>query len=170
MAYKNIEDKRDYDRRYAKSHPKEMKKYQDNYYLNHREEKLKRSKEYYYKHKKRIDVRHGINRKSVEGIYTQIKGSNKQNRKIKFDMTKEEFITWYKKQERKCVYCDRTEKEVVKDRNGRFTRLSIDRKDNNKGYEIDNIVLCCLSCNATKSDFFTYDEMLKIGKIIKDRK
>lgn len=45
-------------------------------------------------------------------------------------------------------------------------RLTIDRKDNKIGYIIDNMVLCCFRCNSTKSDFFTFEEMLKIGKKI----
>lgn len=48
-------------------------------------------------------------------------------------------------------------------------RLTIDRKNNNGNYCIDNIVLACYRCNTIKGDFFTEQEMLKIGKIIKER-
>jgi hypothetical protein len=34
--------------------------------------------------------------------------------------------------------------------NGTFTRNGIDRKDNSKGYTIDNVVSCCFICNKGK--------------------
>ena len=47
-------------------------------------------------------------------------------------------------------------------------RLEIDRKDNNKGYEKGNLALCCCRCNTIKSDFFTEEEMFKVGAIIEE--
>lgn len=44
--------------------------------------------------------------------------------------------------------------------------LEVDRKDNNKGYEIDNCVLACAICNMSKSDKFTYEEFKSIGDAI----
>ena len=45
-------------------------------------------------------------------------------------------------------------------------RFSIDRKKNGIGYSLDNIVLACSRCNSIKSDYFTEEEMLKIGNFI----
>ena len=45
-------------------------------------------------------------------------------------------------------------------------RLTIDRKDNDRGYTIDNIVLSCNRCNMIKGNFFNEQDMLKIGKIV----
>lgn len=42
--------------------------------------------------------------------------------------------------------------------------ITLDRKDNEKGYVKDNIVLCCSRCNLIKSNFFNEEEMLLIGK------
>jgi hypothetical protein len=44
--------------------------------------------------------------------------------------------------------------------------MTIDRKDNDQGYLPDNCVSCCFVCNRTKSNFFSYEEMLEIGKIV----
>ena len=42
--------------------------------------------------------------------------------------------------------------------------MSIDRKDNTKGYTSDNVVACCFLCNKIKGSFFTEEEMRKIGE------
>ena len=44
--------------------------------------------------------------------------------------------------------------------------LEVDRKDNTKGYEIDNCVLACAVCNMAKSDKFTYNEFRRVGGVI----
>jgi endogenous inhibitor of DNA gyrase (YacG/DUF329 family) len=106
------------------------------------------------------------------GIY-YLTRTRAKNRDIEFNITKEDFINWYDNQNKKCIYCDRTEEQIKssprmgKDRTER--RLSIDRLDNNKGYEMGNIGLACKKCNMIKSSEFTYEEMLEIGKIIKKR-
>lgn len=37
--------------------------------------------------------------------------------------------------------------------------IGLDRMDNNIGYELQNVVPCCVSCNRIKSDQLSYDEM-----------
>lgn len=44
-----------------------------------------------------------------------------------------------------CVYCGKIP-NWPKERNG------IDRVDNNKGYEIENCVSCCFTCNSAKKE------------------
>ena len=39
-------------------------------------------------------------------------------------------------------------------------------KDNSIGYNISNIVLSCRRCNSVKSDYFTEEEMIRIGKLL----
>jgi len=41
--------------------------------------------------------------------------------------------------------------------------MSIDRKDNNKGYTSDNVTSACFLCNKIKGSFFSYEEMKEIG-------
>ena len=124
-------------------------------------------------------------RKTPAGIYQQLKGQITFGRKYKNKRlfngylrgrrrellcTQDEFVKWYEAQPKVCAYCGISEDKLmslpdVYNRN--LTRLSVDAIDNNKDYSIDNIILACRRCNAVKSDFFTHDEMLKIGKIIK---
>jgi 5-methylcytosine-specific restriction endonuclease McrA len=43
----------------------------------------------------------------------------------------------------------------------------LDRKDNSLGYSRNNCVVCCPRCNRAKSNHFTYEEWVEIGKVIK---
>jgi len=62
-----------------------------------------------------------------------------------------------------CDYC-----------NGQFgqvtTGVGLDRKDNTKGYTLENSVSCCGWCNKLKSDQLSYTEMKSVvGLIIEMR-
>lgn len=43
----------------------------------------------------------------------------------------------------------------------------LDRKDSFEGYSVENCVVCCSRCNQAKSNFFTYEQWVEIGKVIK---
>lgn len=92
-------------------------------------------------------------------------------RKYKLEFTRQEFINWDIQQIRKCFYCDIPEQIMLvipefhkKRGTGFFYRLTIDRMDNLKNYSLDNIVLACPPCNATKGDLFTNDEFKEIAQ------
>ncbi len=53
-----------------------------------------------------------------------------------------------------CHYCG----EPIK-----LTCYGLDRKDNSRGYTLDNVVPSCFPCNASKLDRFTYEEMVARG-------
>lgn len=104
-----------------------------------------------------------------------------KNRKIwrkKFENTDFwDFNKWYTESERKCCYCDITEPEIkelikaqqitTKRLTTRGRRLEIERKEPNQPYDnIENLVFSCYWCNNAKSDEFTFDEFLEIGKQI----
>lgn len=57
-----------------------------------------------------------------------------------------------------CVYC------------GDMEKVGLDRLDNSKGHTRDNVVPCCSSCNSVRMDHFSFDEMIKIGKVISEIK
>jgi len=65
-----------------------------------------------------------------------------------------------------CHYCGITKLEA-ETLEGFFNettkRLTVDCKDNDLGYRIDNIVLACHKCNFIKSNIFTHDEMVEIA-------
>jgi 5-methylcytosine-specific restriction endonuclease McrA len=89
---------------------------------------------------------------------------------INFNITKDIFIQWYNNQKKECIYCGLTTNQLNKSKdkiiNG-YNNLSIDRKNNKIGYKLNNIVLACMRCNNIKSDFFTFKEMIKLGKFIR---
>jgi len=146
-----------------------IKKYKKIYYLNHQIEHQQQVKKYKKLHKLNIIQQKRKYYQSPEGIYISLKFGAKQ-RNIAFLISKLDFINWYNSQIKKCYYCKRDWNQIEYDiYNLQKSRLSIDRKDNNKGYIIDNIVLCCMRCNLIKSNYFTEVEMLKIGQIIKNK-
>ncbi len=95
-------------------------------------------------------------------VFSQLKGRVKRKKGV-LEITKEEWRDWYLNQLRICVYCNRPIGRV----SGKGTvpsGISIDRKDNDEGYFIENCVLCCYKCNTVKNDIFTYEEMKEIGQ------
>lgn len=98
-------------------------------------------------------------------IFSVIKqNSKRKNRELL--ITKESFINWYNKQEQVCFYCGIDKETITK---CGFSRLQIDRVDNDVPYKEDNIVLSCHLCNKTKSNILNRDEMIFIGtNIIKN--
>jgi len=69
---------------------------------------------------------------------------------------KDEFITWFYRQERVCVYCGMTEeraKELY------HKALHVDRIDSSGGYIVTNMKLACDRCNRVKTDILTFEQM-----------
>ena len=77
---------------------------------------------------------------------------------------------------RECFYCHITEKEIeelieagkitTKRLYSRGRRMEIEQKEPDKGYVFSNIALCCYWCNNAKSDEFTEEEFIPLGKEI----
>jgi len=125
----------------------------------------KLNKEYRKKNVEKLRENHRNYDRSPKGIYKKLRHSE---RIWEVRMTQEEFIAWYKLQPKKCYYCGLKENQLskVEDKyNNRTHRMTIDRIDSKKHYELGNIVLCCLRCNHIKGDFFTQSEMEKIGSM-----
>jgi len=75
-----------------------------------------------------------------------------------FDLSKKEF---YYLTKQNCHYCGIPAKQLLIVRKTNFWSFyyynGVDRLDNNKGYELDNVVSCCLTCNKAKS-YMTYED------------
>ena len=80
-----------------------------------------------------------------------------------------DFYVWYCKQERKCFYCEITEKEInelikqgkikTKRLTTRGKRLEIERRQSELDYnDLSNLTLSCYWCNNAKSDEFSEEE------------
>jgi len=48
----------------------------------------------------------------------------------------------------------------------RGKRLEVDRIESKEPYSPENCVLACYPCNNAKSDVFTYQEFIEIGKTV----
>lgn len=81
-----------------------------------------------------------------------------ENRGIEFNITLEEY-SYLARNGNNCYYeCG----DVVS-----RTGIGLDRKDNTKGYTLDNAVPCCGFCNVTKNAHISSEEMLEIVKLLK---
>ena len=76
-------------------------------------------------------------------------------------VTREEFVRWKRALPRVCHYCGMTQERffdlgVTNVRTGkRMESLGVDRIDNMRPYDLDNLVICCGACNAIKSNILT---------------
>lgn len=102
--------------------------------------------------KRSIEVR---TLRPYEWIYrVLLRQAKEKNRTI--TLTYEEFLTFVHVDS--CHYCNASiPKRGVKSK-GSYANTFLDRKDNDRGYEADNLVVCCPRCNRVKSSEFTYEE------------
>ena len=96
-----------------------------------------------------------VNRRTIIGKYNGAK-RNAKKANHSWNLSKEEYTELVLN--KLCTYCGLSLPE---------TGTSLDRKDSSKGYTIDNVVPCCTNCNTVKSNFFSFEEMLELGKHIR---
>jgi hypothetical protein len=87
--------------------------------------------------------------------YSRIK-SRAKIRGIQFNLSKDDFKSLRKHST--CFYCG-----IAK-----LPFITIDRKNNNRGYTTDNCIQCCHWCNRTKGRKFSFEEMIILGKTLND--
>lgn len=76
----------------------------------------------------------------------------------------EEFQPWYTSQKRVCHYCGTSEVALHNLPAPYNSRLHIDRKDNEVGYILGNMVLACPMCNRLKGAVLTEEEMFALAR------
>lgn len=116
------------------------------------------------------------NRKSlkdlcIKEVYRQyLKNAKRRDRKFNLSLKEIENIIF-----NKCYYCNKkpsnifTEKRTsVKSQKIKYN--GIDRKNNNKGYDINNCVSCCKYCNIMKNDLSKTKFLNHIQRIIKNQR
>lgn len=86
----------------------------------------------------------------------------KKNRS--FYITFEQFVYLCEKE---CYYCGSNPSNFLdrKDLHGNWKYNGIDRIDNERGYDIDNVVSCCKQCNMMKRDMKSEDFLVAIKNI-----
>ena len=151
-----------YQKEYGKKHYEKNKEYMKLYSREY--VKTAKGRENYLKRQRKFN-------KTPKGFYKSLKRNSW--RKGNLYLSQKEFLTWYEKQDKICYYCLVSQDNFLKlpyRPNLKISRLTIDRCDNKKGYEIDNIVLACDICNSIKSDILTIEEMKIIGREIIGKK
>jgi hypothetical protein len=89
---------------------------------------------------------------SLKGKYGRYK-SNALQRMLPFELTLEEFKTFWQKS---CSYCG-----------DNIPTIGLDRLDNFKGYTFTNIISCCEMCNRSKH-ILTSDDFVKMCTKVAD--
>lgn len=174
-----------------------LKAYQKKYYQSDKGKASLRK--YFQSDKGKVALKRGLNKKIDEGYYRYGKGAisilkqNAKKRGIDFNLTAENLEDWWHSAPDICYYCGLSLVEYIRIRDfiisyrgmnfkitkfKRFYRspkhqgirwMTLDRKDNYKGYEISNIVKSCWICNSLKSDFFSVEDMKNITpKIVRN--
>jgi hypothetical protein len=104
----------------------------------------------------------------------------KERDKIKLNIEKDslyEMTIWYLNAPKECRYCKLPQSELInlhtlpghinKRWPKRGQELEIDRMQSDLPYtDIENLTLACYWCNNGKTDTFTFDEAIEIGKSI----
>lgn len=96
-------------------------------------------------------------RKSAVGKYKKLLERGRV-KGVSVEITQDNFVLWFNNQAKVCHYCGVVLHKDYQD--GYLRGLTIDRKDNNKPYEIDNIVLACQRCNSMKGSWLNEEQML----------
>lgn len=151
------------------------KEYKKQYYIKNKEKLNKQNRKWALNNPTIVKKTLQKYNKTAKGIYNVMK-TNCYNKKRKFSLKKEDFLIWYNNQKKICTYCKVDEKNLPESfrkisvsRTGTINRLTIDRKNNNLGYLINNLTLACAQCNKIKGEFLSYEEMLQVGNIIKKK-
>ena len=102
-------------------------------------------------------------RPSARARYQQHKISA-EKRGIESTLSYEDF---YILKSQDCFYCDIPNfflEEYSTHLHVNTPWMTLDRKDNSKGYTKENTVACCYLCNRIKSNFFSVEEMRDLAQ------
>lgn len=113
-------------KRWAEKNKEQLKEYRREYY-----------RKYYY---------------SLNGRWNENR-QNAKRRNIKWELTKEEFKTFWQKP---CYYCG-----------DKIATIRLDRIDSTKGYTMGNLVSCCKKCNYAKRGLNQEEFVQHCQKVVK---
>ena len=125
------------------------------YRLNHKEEYRENKRNYYKNNKEQILSNNSSCRQTFNGRLLSYKRAAKE-RNIEWLLTDEEFKLFW---QQPCSYCG-----------DKIETIGIDRKDNNKGYLIENCISCCSICNTMKMTLTKEGFINKIKQILTNLK
>jgi hypothetical protein len=92
-----------------------------------------------------------------------------RKRSLSAPLTYEDFLSFVGTAH--CHYCESLVDWAMYNPNtGERNRYNLDRKDNDVGYEKENLVVCCKRCNYGKGDRFSYEEWVVMTAALKKAK
>ena len=144
---------------YRENNKENAKVYQIEWRKNNKEAIAEMSKKNRKENEVHIKTQKKIYYKLPPGKFQQYRGQAK-SRGIFFNLSFDEFMMFFWKKD--CYYCGSS-----------IETVGIDRVDNNRGYEIDNCVSCCITCNKAKNkmpqeDFYKW--VFKLYRNIESKK
>lgn len=89
-----------------------------------------------------------------------------EKRNLKWDLTKEEAHNYFID---RCFYCDTPPFRIKRDGNAPFIFNGIDRVNNTIGYNKNNCVTACFTCNRAKGEMSLQEFKSWINKIFKNQ-
>jgi len=106
-----------------------------------------------------------VRKRPFESTYNELRRTSNK-RGITCDLSYEEFLSFTTYST--CHYCNSPIEWQAHQgtRNKRKIGSNLDRKNNYIGYTLENCCVCCKVCNSVKNTFFSYQEMLLLGKSI----
>ncbi len=106
-------------------------------------------------------------KRPYESIYNNlVKICSRQLARLRLEITYEEFVGFTTITE--CHYCGSPIHWAMYNANKNGFSYNLDRKDNNKGYSKDNVVVSCSRCNFGKGRQFSYEEWVEVGKCLRN--
>jgi len=138
--------KKEINRKWHHRNAKKMSDQHRRYYKINSEKLIKNSTEYYKKNRKAV-LPFGKQPKRKFYSYRY----NAQLRNIKFNLSFEEFKSFWQKP---CYYCH----DVIE-------TIGLDRVDNDSGYVFRNIVSCCIICNKMKLKLSSEEFLNHVSRI-----
>jgi hypothetical protein len=154
---------------------------------------------YFASEKGKASLARAIKKQQAAGYYRFGKGAipilrqGALARGLSFTLTSDSLESWWQTTPDRCTYCAATTAEFIQLRDYvnsytgsdyeilKFKRvfksskhaainwLTLDRMDNARGYELDNLVKCCWFCNCIKGSLLTHADMLLVGAPIIQR-
>lgn len=86
-----------------------------------------------------------------------------KKKNLELDITYKDFLEFTKIKQ--CHYCY----SLIEWKPSKYYKYHLDRKDNDKGYLLDNCVVCCTKCNYGKSNRYTYYEWYNMTSYLRYR-
>lgn len=137
----------------------------------------------YWQYESEYQFESGLTNDQIYRKMARLEASNKEViEKMRLDYIRFEFPVKFSQEQfvklteaEHCAYCGISIPEVVElankqqlfKKNYRGWTLEIDRKNSNFEYSASNCVMACYWCNNAKTDEFTHEEFLEIGKSIR---